>query len=133
MTGRKFESGHDKRKRKLEEEKFLATQKNSILSYLKPLSDANTQEITTNVADCPYPDDNPHLEDSQPHDDLDNLSVPEDDPDQLPHGEDDPAPVQLEEDNNRIHGPQPKDDLQLIEDSESNLVKENNTFLSTSQ
>ena len=58
----------------------------------------------------PHPDDNPHLEDLQPQDDLDNLPIPEDDPDPLLHGEDDPSPVQLEEDNNGIHGPQPKDD-----------------------
>ena len=59
-----FESGDSKRKRKLEEEKFLSTQKNSILRYLKPLNDANTQEIATNVTDCPHPNDIPHLEDS---------------------------------------------------------------------
>ena len=97
--------------------------------YLKSLSDAAIQEIATNVADRPHHDDNPHLEDSQPQDDLDKLPVPKD---SLPHGEDNSGLVQLEEDDNGIHGPQPKDDQQLIDVSENNLVEVNNTFLSTS-
>ena len=132
MTGRKFKSGHEKRKRKFEEEKFLATQKNSILRYLKPLSDANTQENATDVVDRLHPGINPHLEDSQPQDDLDNLPVPEDDPDPLPHEENNPGLVQLEENDNGTNDPQPKDDQLPIDVSENNLVEENK-FLSTSQ
>ena len=61
--------------------KLLANQKNSILRYLKPLSDASTQEIATYFEDRSHPDYNSQLEDSQPQDNLDNLHVPEDDPD----------------------------------------------------
>ena len=60
------------------------------MSYLKPLRDANTQDIVTNVAECPHVNDNPHLKDSQPQNSLDNLPIPEDDTDPLPHGEEVP-------------------------------------------
>ncbi|XP_065658996.1 zinc finger MYM-type protein 1-like [Hydra vulgaris] len=150
MTGRKFESGNNKRKRNLEEEKYHfllkvtqnLIQKNSILRHLKPLSDANTQEIATSkVAHRPHPDDTPHLEDppdTLPHhhgeDDPGPIKL-EEGPDTLPHhhGEDDPGPIQLEEDDNGIYGPQPEDDQQPLYVPENNLVEENITFPSTSQ
>ncbi|XP_065642994.1 zinc finger MYM-type protein 1-like [Hydra vulgaris] len=87
------------------------------------------------VAHRPHPDNTLHLEDPQPQDDLDNLPALEDDPDTLPHhhGKDDPGPIQLEEDDNGIYGPQPEDDQQPLYVPEKNLVEENITFPSTSQ